>query len=593
MKRPLYTWIAFAACLAVVFASVGWVSLTVLRLDRARALAQRKAAFEETVRLALWRVDSAVAPLIAAESARPYFEYSAFYPAERAYTKMFAELQVGEILVPSPLLTQTPQGVLLHFQFGPAGELTSPQAPTGNMLDLAESGYTPYEKVEQATRRLSRLKALLTRDALLARLPRGRPDAIAASPLPSRYVPSEVQGAERQALLNTSEWSARQRRRASAQRGLTPNIHSPSSRVTEGVMTPLWVGEKLILARRIEVGGRAYVQGAWLDWPGLGARLIDEVKDLLPGADIEPVRESPEKAEPTQQVRMLASIPARLVPGEAPSGGASAISPIRISLVIAWVCVLLGAGAVAVLLSGAMSLSERRAAFVSAVTHELRTPLTTFRMYAEMLAEDMVPDEEKRREYLRTLCTEADRLGHLVENVLAYAQLEGSKARAQGAVVPLGELVERAAGRLRERAEGAGMEMVTETTDKATGASVRADASAVEQILFNLVDNACKYAASATDRRVHLVADRSGDLAILSVQDHGPGISDAEERRLFRPFSKSAHDAAASAPGVGLGLALSRRLARSMGGDLRYDRSAHPRASFVLSLPAARPVAEQ
>ena len=71
-----------------------------------------------------------------------------------------------------------------------------------------------------------------------------------------------------------------------------------------------------------------------------------------------------------------------------------------------------------------VALSERRGAFVSAVTHELRTPLTTFRMYAEMLAEGMVPSPEARQKYLETLRREADRLAHLVENVLQYARLE-------------------------------------------------------------------------------------------------------------------------------------------------------------------------
>ncbi len=602
MRRSLYTWIAFAACLAVVLAAMGWVSATVIRLDPARELARRRAAFEETVRLALWRADSAVAPLIAAESARPYFEYGAFYPAERAYTKMFAELGRGEILVPSPLLTRVPEDVLLHFQLGPGGELTSPQAPTGNMRDLAESRYTSYEKVDQATRRLGALKRVLTRDALLARLLPG-PIAGRAGDPPATLGTSRAE--RRQISLSTGEWTAR-RRRASMQPNASPGVRPTPRGVSEGVMTPLWIGEKLVLARRIEVEGKPYVQGAWLDWPGLKARLLDEMKDRLPDADVEPVggragtmpagtsspspyHPSATEDGPAPQMRMLASLPARLVPGGMPPEGASAASPIRMSLVIAWVCVVLGAGAVAALLSGALSLSERRGAFVSAVTHELRTPLTTFRMYAEMLERDMVPDDEKRREYLKTLCTEADRLGHLVENVLAYARLEGSSSRARAEVVTLRDLLERAGERLRGRASSAGMEIVNDVTDDAMRASVLADPSAVEQILFNLVDNACKYAATGADRRIHLEAGRSGRFVTLGVRDHGPGIAPRDARRLFRPFSKSARDAADSAPGVGLGLALSRGLARSMGGDLRSDPSAAGGARFVLSLPVARP----
>jgi K+-sensing histidine kinase KdpD len=110
--------------------------------------------------------------------------------------------------------------------------------------------------------------------------------------------------------------------------------------------------------------------------------------------------------------------------------------------------------------------------------------------------------------------------------------------------------------------------------------------AAVEQILFNLVDNACKYAApTATEKKLHLEALPDGKFAMLRVRDHGQGISAEGARRLFRPFSKSAHEAAHTAPGVGLGLALCRRLSRSMGGDLRLDRLVQNGACFVLTLP--------
>ena len=237
------------------------------------------------------------------------------------------------------------------------------------------------------------------------------------------------------------------------------------------------------------------------------------------------------------------------------------------------------------MLHAAISLSERRGAFVSAVTHEMRTPLTTFQMYTEMLVEGMIEGEAKRLRYLRTLRVEAERLAHLVENVLVYARLERGKRVSRMDVVTLGGLVEDLRERFEERARHAGMRFVVEAGDDEF--FVRADTSAVERILFNLVDNACKYARNAEDRRVHLVLDRADGCARLRVWDHGPGISGEQAPRLFVPFSKSAVDAAHSAPGVGLGLALSRRLARRMGGDLVLDRSVKGGACFVLSLPVS------
>jgi len=207
---------------------------------------------------------------------------------------------------------------------------------------------------------------------------------------------------------------------------------------------------------------------------------------------------------------------------------------VRVSIALAWFCVLLAGAAVALLLHGALSLSERRGAFVSAVTHELRTPLTTFKMYAEMLADGMVPDETKRRQCLTTLCAEANRLSHLVENVLACARLERGTARSRTETIMLAKLIERVKPRLLQRAEQAGMTLVEDTDGPALAAVVHVDVSLVEQILFNLVDNACKYAsAAATEQSIHLEAQTNGKLAMLRVRDHGEGISAERAKRLF------------------------------------------------------------
>ncbi len=91
----------------------------------------------------------------------------------------------------------------------------------------------------------------------------------------------------------------------------------------------------------------------------------------------------------------------------------------------------------------------------------------------------------------------------------------------------------------------------------------------VGQILLNLVDNACKYGQDLEHPEIHLETERRGHQLILRVRDHGPGIEVRDRRRLFQPFHRSAEHAVGGQPGVGLGLAVSRRLARAMGADLR------------------------
>jgi signal transduction histidine kinase len=235
---------------------------------------------------------------------------------------------------------------------------------------------------------------------------------------------------------------------------------------------------------------------------------------------------------------------------------------------------------VAVLVRGVMRLSERRASFVSAVTHELRTPLTTFRLYSDMLETGAVKPE-KRGEYLRVLSREADRLSHLVENVLAFSRIERGNARSNVRDAPIRDLLEQSRERLEARLGTAGL---TLEMDGLCEAKVRADTAAVEHILFNLIDNAAKYAAAGDPPVVKIHARESGRFVEIIVSDHGPGIPVSEHGRIFRAFHKSAREAAESKPGVGLGLALSRRLAREQGGDLECSGTGKG-ACFLLRLP--------
>jgi len=178
--------------------------------------------------------------------------------------------------------------------------------------------------------------------------------------------------------------------------------------------------------------------------------------------------------------------------------------------------------------------------------------------------------------------SEADRLSVLVENVLSYARLERGRPAHHGQTATIAQLLDRAAARLSQLADASQMAFVVETDGVPGDTRVIADPGPVEQILFNLVDNAGKYAADATDCRIHLQAVRNGSHVELRVRDYGPGISRSEARRLFRPFTKSAREAAHTAHGVGL--ALSRRLARALGGDLRVEHTEEG-ACFVVTLP--------
>ncbi len=357
--------------------------------------------------------------------------------------------------------------------------------------------------------------------------------------------------------------------------------------IREGVMQPMWVDNHLILARRVDGKEKPIIQCCWLDWEAIQKSLKAEVADLLTQIEFQPVKENNELILGTA----LTTIPVQLVVDSSKILSTLAIesgdsfkstSGLKMSLLVAWCGLGLAALASALLLHGVMRLSERRATFVSAVTHELRTPLTTFRMYAEMLAEKMVPDD-KQQEYANTLKVQADRLTHLVENVLQFARLERGATSGSNETLMIEDLFDRFSSRLVERANQAEMKLSIDIDDSISNLQFKTQPSTIEQVLFNLVDNACKYALPSSNNQIEISCRRRGRVLQFSVRDYGPGVATKYKKRMFQPFCKSDQDAANTAEGVGLGLALCCRMAASLGGRL-YHEDCDDGASFVLEI---------
>ena len=108
----------------------------------------------------------------------------------------------------------------------------------------------------------------------------------------------------------------------------------------------------------------------------------------------------------------------------------------------------------------------------------------------------------------------------------------------------------------------------------------------VSRILFNLVDNACKYARGSGEPTIHLDATMSNGSFIITVRDHGPGIPAPHHASVFEPFDRGAREPGDTTPGVGLGLSLCRNLARTHGGDLTLEKTTGGGARFTVSLKA-------
>lgn len=314
-------------------------------------------------------------------------------------------------------------------------------------------------------------------------------------------------------------------------------------------------------------------------WWALTPKLLEWVQDLTPGASRKWVVDAGKAADPEEDdSRRLATIPARLaVPPPAPVELGWGCS-VRVSLMAAWACTLVAVAGVGVLLRAAAALgSERRGAFASAVTHELRMPLTTFRLYSELLASGVVRDERSRAG------VPADAGGGV-----GPAGADGGRKRA-------GVLEGEAGGAVRvetlprPRAARVGMAGVVAAGgaggdgDHVGGGGGGGRRGAGEDGRGGGAAGAGEPGGQRLQVRegAHRGEGEAGGGAWVEVRvsDAGPGLGG---RAPFVAFSKRRDD---PAPGIGLGLYLSRQPARGLGGELEHEGRAGG-AVFVLRLPA-------
>ncbi|WP_052573295.1 HAMP domain-containing sensor histidine kinase [Haloferula sp. BvORR071] len=557
-------------CAALILGAMAALTRGVVNTERNRASMEMHANEQEQVRLALWRMDAAAANWIADEAQRQVPDPVAKPGDKREVKLRFDAREDGLLLADDPDKVPefcTAVGLNSKSQAFSAMCSQIPEIPSSWSTPIPPVQADPFQQSEGVSQNQQ------------AVIPQSR-----ASNAYQTFANSKEIADRGKAVKNAVESGKTQFEAWNANSGNNIGFTNVGdwNLLRSSLPRPARFGDELLLLRHLQwklpsgITSRS-IQGAWIDETAMKGLLLGEISDLLPGSIL--VNSTEADAD---QGNALASFPWKLKLAQAVEIVPPLPDTIRYPLIAGWCAAVVAILAAWLLVIGLLRLSERRASFVSAVTHELRTPLTTFQLYSDMLASGAVK-EEKRGEYFRTLRREAERLSHLVENVLAFSRIERRCGISAPTTRIAGEMVAPMVERFRGRLQEAGMDLSIDPEDKSWETPVKADPAAVEHVLFNLIDNAAKYAARGI---VRLDAENNGRGLKIRVSDEGPGIPPKERGRIFHAFHKSAAAAAESRPGVGLGLALSRRLARSGGGNLEFVAGEKGGSSFVLTLPS-------
>jgi len=226
--------------------------------------------------------------------------------------------------------------------------------------------------------------------------------------------------------------------------------------------------------------------------------------------------------------------------------------------------------------------------FIASVTHEMKTPLAGLRSLLQTARAGGLP-EDRKEEIMTMGLGEAERLEHMIENVLTSGRLRTDSQPVRSSMVRLGEFLEGFA-RHRRGILGRPESLVLVHGGGAAEKEVLMDPDGMRVVLENLVDNAYKYGGD--DPEVRVESRDEGSRIVIEVSDRGIGFDPGEAEAIFRPFQRSIAGGSSS-HGTGLGLSIARALARRMGGDVTAASDGPGRGSrFGVWLPV-RPHAWQ
>lgn len=225
--------------------------------------------------------------------------------------------------------------------------------------------------------------------------------------------------------------------------------------------------------------------------------------------------------------------------------------------------------------------TELKSEFVSHLSHDLRRPLTSIRMFSEMLKEDRLPSEDKRKHYYNIITDESERLTHMANNILDFSRIERGRKKYNIKSEDISRVARDAVNHFKTHLGPVEQKINLNVEENLP--SMRIDTDAILQALTNLLTNAAKFSPSDTEIDVNL--RRHKRELCLEVKDRGIGIPRSEQKKIFSKFYRSSKKEIAETEGAGLGLTLVKYIAEAHHGRVRVESEKGKGSKFTLVLP--------
>ena len=225
-------------------------------------------------------------------------------------------------------------------------------------------------------------------------------------------------------------------------------------------------------------------------------------------------------------------------------------------------------------------LEKVRQEFLSNVSHELRTPLTSILAFVETLEDGAIDDEENNQRFLGVIRKNAERMHHLIDDILELSSIEAGKITIAPKEVNLSPLVDEIWINLSSKASERNINLQNKIE---SAKKIWADKVRLEQMLTNLIDNAIKF--NRKNGSVTITCEEKGTNDLISVTDEGEGISNEHLQRIFERFYRTDRARSREIGGTGLGLAIVKHLARLHGGEVSVTSTLGHGLTFIIELP--------